>query len=32
MKNPFQPPNWKKLRKTTNKTFGRRNGLKLRPP
>ena len=32
MKNTFQPPFWKKTKKTTNKTFGHRNGLKLWPP
>ena len=32
MKNTFQPPFWKKTKKTINKTFGCRNGLKLRPP
>jgi hypothetical protein len=32
MKNTFQPPFRKKTKKTTNRTFGRRNGLKLRPP
>ena len=32
MKNTFQAPFWKKNKKTINKTFGSRNGLKLRPP
>ena len=32
MKTPFQPPFWKKSKKTTNKTFGHRYGIKLWPP